>query len=90
MTALETQNRALAEQKRAATTEIANLRSHARTIEDQLQAAEEDLAASEDRAGLQRQQLANYRRERDELLDQFRGMVQLASRPGAETSPSLY
>jgi chromosome segregation ATPase len=90
MTALEAQNRALAEQNRAAMAEIANLRSHARTVEDQLQTAEQDLAASEDRAGLQGQQLANYRREREELHEQFRGVAQLLSRRGAETPANPY
>jgi chemotaxis protein MotB len=89
MTAISEQNRDLTEQNRAATTQIENLRSHARGIEDRLRAAEEDLAASEDRSTLDRQQLANYRRERQELHEQFRGVVRSQSPLRADTTQRL-
>ena len=44
LTAAESQNRSLTEQTRAQLAEIANLKAHARQVQDQLAMAEEELA----------------------------------------------
>jgi len=89
MTALREQNRVLDEQHRAALTQVENLRSHARGVEDQLQSAEEELAAMGDQSALDRRQLANYRLERQGLHEQFRGVVQSRSPLRPETTQRL-
>lgn len=66
---LEAQNRRLGEQSKAQLAEIENLRVHARTVEDQLLQAEQDLAVFSEQYGVDRQQLANLRRERERLGD---------------------
>jgi chemotaxis protein MotB len=86
---LREQNRALAEQNRAAVAEIQNLRSHSRDVEDRLQGAEEELAVQTEKSALERQQLANYRRERQELHEQFRGVVQSKTPLRPETTQRL-
>jgi chemotaxis protein MotB len=73
--AVRVQNRSLTEQNRAQLAEIENLKVHGRNTEDQLKRSEEELALVEDRVGLDDKQLANFRRERDELHKQFMGLV---------------
>lgn len=73
--AVRVQSRALGEQNRAQLAEIENLKVHTRNTEDQLKRAEEELALIEERVGLDDKQLANYRRERDQLHRQFMGLV---------------
>jgi chemotaxis protein MotB len=67
-------SRTLAEQNRAQLAEIENLRIHSRNIENQLMRTEQDLALLAERSGLDREQLANYRREHSELAEQVRGI----------------
>jgi len=68
---LSVRNQNLAEQSRAQLAEIENLRVHCRSTEDQLQHAEEELALLEKRLGLDDEQLASYRAERETLHRQF-------------------
>ena len=78
--ALQTQNRALLERNRAHLAEIDNIKTHSRQTENHLMKAEESLAKMEEKANLDREQLANYRRERDQLHEQFMGVVDARSR----------
>lgn len=50
--AAEAHNRTLLEQKNALLAENENLRTHSRRLEDQVKQAEEELAALDERAGL--------------------------------------
>ena len=86
---LETQNRALGEQNRAQLAEIENLNVHARNTVEQLRRAEEELAMLEDRAGLDRRQLANYQDERDEIRRQFVDLANGRGHISAETGGRL-
>jgi chemotaxis protein MotB len=70
---LKTQNAELVQLKDAQATQIANLETHARSVEDRLIRTEEDLALMEDQYGLQGTRLAKYRKERDELRQQLQG-----------------
>jgi len=67
MVALEAQNNVLSEQTRAQLAEIENLRNHAHGIEDQLFEAEDELALLDEQYGIDRQKLANLRRERSRM-----------------------
>ncbi len=64
---LRTENRVLADQNRAQLTEIENLKSHCREVEDQLIRREEDIALLENQLERNRRQIANFQREREEL-----------------------
>jgi len=75
LNSLASQNVSLVEQNHAQAARIENLEVHSRNIEDQLMRAEEDLALLEERAGLDRKQLANYQAERDQLHEQFMGLI---------------
>ena len=68
-------NRALVEQCRAQLAEIENLKIHSRNTAEQLKRTEEDLALLESQLGLDRKQLANYQRERENLHQNFMGLV---------------
>ena len=72
---LETLNRGLREQNKAQLAEVENLKVHSNNIEDQLIRAEEELALLDRRAEVDRQQLANYKNEHEELYDQVRGLA---------------
>lgn len=74
LNSLASQNVSLVEQNHAQAARIENLDVHSRNIEDQLMRAEEDLALLEERAGLDRKQLANYQAERDQLHAHFMGL----------------
>ncbi len=88
VTSLQTQNRVLQEQNNAQLTEIENLKTHSRQIEDKLINAEEQLALSDQKLGTDRKKLANYQHERNELRDQFagysRGEVKIPANVSAE------
>lgn len=73
--ALRTQNRSLSQQHQAQATQIENLQTHNRKVEDQLARAEESLALLEERQGLTQQQLANFRHEREQLHEHFRSLA---------------
>jgi chemotaxis protein MotB len=73
MNTVQAQNRALSEQNHAQLAELDNLKSHNRQIEDKLIKAEEQLALADEKRGADSKRLANYRRERDQLRDQFSG-----------------
>jgi chemotaxis protein MotB len=62
-TALESQSRILTEQNQAQLAEIENLKIHARTVEDQLIRAEQDLAKVERKDGVTNTQLAESHRD---------------------------
>ncbi len=73
--ASETQNRNLTELTRAQATELENLKVHTRSTEDQLLQAERALAQMEEELGINRHQLASFRREREALHEQFEGLA---------------
>lgn len=75
LNAANTKNRNLAEQNRAQLAEIENLKTHSRTLEDRVIRSENQLAVLQERAGLDRQQLEGFRRERDGLYEQFKGLA---------------
>jgi len=75
LTAVEAQNRSLSEQTHAQVAELDNLKSHNRQIEDKLIQAEEQLALADQKLGSDNKKLANFRRERDQLRDQFTGFA---------------
>jgi chemotaxis protein MotB len=75
LTALHEQNRTLQEKARSSQTQAENLRYHSRDLENQLQRTEEELAVVKEKGGLERKQLANFQRERDQLTEQFNGVV---------------
>ncbi|MEX2118406.1 MAG: hypothetical protein WD847_02250 [Pirellulales bacterium] len=54
LTACETQHHSLSEQNKALLAENENLKAHSRQVEDRLIRAEEDLAALDERSGLDR------------------------------------
>ena len=89
LNAANTQNRALAEQNRAQLAEIENLKVHSRTIEDRLIRSEEQLARLQERANVDKRQLADYQRERDQLYDQFKGLAFGRGRLPPELSSQL-
>lgn len=64
---LRTESRVLADQNRAQLTEIENLKSHCRDVENQLVSREEDIALLENQLERNRRQIANFQREREEL-----------------------
>jgi len=72
---LETINRSLSEQNQAQLAEIENLKVHGNNVENQLIRAEEDLARLDQSAELDRQQLANYKKEHEELYGQIQGLA---------------
>ena len=74
--AVQSQNHVLAEQNRTMVSEIQNVRTHARQVEDQLVQTEQLLAQVEAQSGVDRRRLVNYRNERDALEQQFNGAVQ--------------
>jgi len=75
LSASETQNRVLAEQSRAQLAEIENLKAHSRNKEDQLNRAEQELAALQEQATLDHKRLSNSQREASELHEQFKGAI---------------
>jgi len=87
--AAEARNRALTEQNRAQLAEIENLRRHGRTIEDRLIRSEKQLALSQERAGIDREELEGYRREREALYEQFQGLAFGGGRLPPELSRQL-
>jgi chemotaxis protein MotB len=64
LSACEVKARALSEQSKAQLAEIANLKTHSKSVENQLMKAEEELALLEERTGLDRRRLSNYDRQR--------------------------
>ncbi len=70
ITALQAQNRALADQNKAQSTRFENLQVHSRNLESRLARAEEDLATMGEQLTLKQRQLATYEQERDLLKNQ--------------------
>jgi len=89
LTSLESQNRALVEQTHAQTARIENLEVHSRNVEDHLIRAEEDLAMLEERAGLDRKQLAGDEAEPNELREQGTDPIAAQSELAAEVRGRL-
>lgn len=73
--AAQSQNRVLTEQNRAQLAEIANLKTHAAKVQDQLIEAERNLAALEGQSVTDGRQLAAYQREREAMRQQLGGMA---------------
>jgi len=86
---LREQNRSLTEKDRAQTAQIETLRLHSRSVEDQLKRTEEELALASERAGLERRQSANYRREVGQIHEQFLSVVNSRFPVRPETSQRL-
>ena len=86
LNAFKAQNETMTEKNRAQAARIENLEIHARNTEDQLMRTEEDLALFEEQLGLDRKQLVNYEQERDQLHEQFAGLV--SGRPGMPSEVS--
>ena len=82
LNAVQTQNRSLTEENHAQLAELDNLKAHDRQIEDKLIQSEEQLALADQKRGSDTKKLANYRREREQLRDQFAGYS-----PGAAKMP---
>ena len=81
----QTQNRALAEQCRAQLAEIENLKIHSRSASNHLLRTEEELALLQDELGLDRTQMADFRRQRDRLHNNFISLLG----GGASMSPEM-
>ncbi|MEE8452533.1 MAG: OmpA family protein [Thermoguttaceae bacterium] len=79
----------LSEQRKAHLAEIENLKIHSENLGDQLFRTEEELGLLQEELGLDRQQIANYRRERTELHNQFEGLVGGHARIPAKVSQRL-
>jgi chemotaxis protein MotB len=73
--AAEAHNRMLLEQKNALLAENENLKTHSHRLEDQVKQAEEELAALDERAGLEHRKLSNYEHEREKLHKHLGGLV---------------
>lgn len=83
---IQAQNRALTEQSRAQLAEIQNLREHGRTLEDRVIRSEKQVALLQERSSLDQKQLDEFRRERENLYSQFKGMAFGRGRLPAELS----
>ncbi len=75
LNAASAQNRALSEQNRAQLAEIENLKVHGRALENRVIRSEEQLALLQERTGADQKQLEGYRREREGLYEQFKGLA---------------
>ena len=85
----QSQNRMLAQQRRALEAEIASLTVHKANIEDKLFRTEDDLRLLEEEVGLDRGELAEYRQERSRLQEGFRGLANVRSRVPPEVAQQL-
>ncbi len=83
---VQSQNRVLREQNQAQLAEIANLKVHSTNTEDQLMLAEQRVAALEEQTGLDRRQLVNYQREREQLHQQVKGLANASGPLSPESS----
>jgi chemotaxis protein MotB len=89
LTAADSQNRILNEQNKAQLAEIENLKAHNRTVENQLIQAEEELADLDQRIGVDRKQMANFQRERQQLRGQAETISNPRGRGAAVADPRL-
>lgn len=87
--AAQTQNRALVEKNQALTAEAANLKVHRDNILDKLERTEEELALLQEELGLDRSQLADFRRQRDRLHEGFVSLLGGRAPVGPETRTRL-
>lgn len=87
--ASETKNRNLTELTHAQAVELETLRTHSRSTEDQLLQAERAVAQLEEELGINRHQLANFRREREHMHEQFDGLAGHFGRMPPEVSRQL-
>ena len=85
----QTQNRALVEKNRALTAEVANLKVHRDNILDKLERTEEELALLQEELGLDRSQLAGFRRQRDRLHENYVSLLGGRVPVGPETRARL-
>jgi chemotaxis protein MotB len=75
LTAAQTQNHVLTLQNQAQLAEIENLKHHTADVQEQLARAEHDLAQLQEQSQLDQARLTNFRHERDELHEQFKGVA---------------
>lgn len=80
--ACESQARILSEQSKAQLAEIANLKSHAKKLEDDLLKAEKELTAAQRGTDADRKRLANLQVEREKVQEQVKGLVRGATLTG--------
>ena len=74
LTRCESEKRILAEQAHAQLAEIENLKIHKRNMEDRLLQTEQELTSLQEEVGLDRNQLADIRRQRAQLHERFVGL----------------
>ena len=83
----QAQNRILSQQNAAQLTEIENLRTHNRDMEDKLIRSEESVALLKEQVDLDRRQLANYEREHAQWYEQFKALARDRGQSPADANP---
>lgn len=71
----QTQNRALTDKTKALAAEVENLRVNRENLLRKLEQTEEELALIRDETGLDREQLADFRRTRQQLKGDYQGLL---------------
>jgi chromosome segregation ATPase len=71
----QAQCRILSQQNSAQLTEIENLNSHGKVLENKLIRSDEEIALLKEQVDLDRRQMANYEREHNELYEQFKALA---------------
>jgi outer membrane protein OmpA-like peptidoglycan-associated protein len=80
--ACESQARILGEQSKAQLAEIANLKTHAKKLEDDLLAAQRQIASLERGSDADRKRISNFQVEREKVQEQVQGLVRGATLTG--------
>jgi outer membrane protein OmpA-like peptidoglycan-associated protein len=80
--ACESQARILGEQSKAQLAEIANLKTHAKKLEDDLLAAQKQIASLERGSDADRKRISNFQVEREKVQEQVQGLVRGATLTG--------
>jgi septal ring factor EnvC (AmiA/AmiB activator) len=82
----QTQNRVLSQQNRAQLTEIENLKTHSREVENKLIHSEEEIASLKNQADFNRRQLADYESENAKLFEQFKALARARARTAQDAN----
>jgi chromosome segregation ATPase len=84
----QAQGRILSQQNAAQLTEIENLKTHGKDLENKIIRSEEEIALLKEQVDLDRRQMANYEREHTELYEQFKALARdRARQASSDTSP---
>ena len=84
----QAQGRILSQQNAAQLTEIENLKTHGKDLENKIIRSEEQIALLKEQVDLDRRQMANYEREHTELYEQFKALARdRAQQASSDTSP---